>query len=96
MVNETTTIEEPRDTAPTTHTTVIREGGSSGITGIVMAMILLVAIIGGIYLFSLSNSTEAAKDNAITNAANSVGNAADKVGDAAQNASDNMSGGSSQ
>lgn len=73
-----------------THTTVIHEKGSSGSgMGIIVAVILLLAVIAGIYLFTQTSSTEAAKDNAITNAANSVGNAADQVGNAAQDAANN-------
>lgn len=75
--------------AGATHTTVIHEGRSSGSgMGIIMAVILLVAVIGGIYLFSQNNASEAVKDNAIAEAANDVGNAASKVGDAAQDAVD--------
>jgi hypothetical protein len=58
--------------------------------GIFLAVILLVAVIGGIYLFSQSSSSEAAKDNAIAEAANDVGNAASQVGSAAESAADNV------
>ena len=79
MADET---DNRHDDAPTSHTTVIRERGSG--TGIIIAVILLIAVIAGIYLFSQTSSNEAAKDSAITNAAESVGEAADQVGDAAQ------------
>lgn len=72
--------------APPTHTTIIHETPrSSSSMGIVMALILLVVVVGGIYLFS-QNSGESAKDNAIAEAASSVGDAATKVGDAAEEA----------
>ena len=72
--------------APATHTTIIHEAprSSSGI-GIIMALILLVVVVGGIYLFS-KTSGESVRDNAIAEAASDVGNAATKVGDAAENA----------
>ncbi|MFC0205498.1 hypothetical protein [Novosphingobium soli] len=84
MVDETVTTQRPADPA-TTHTTVIHENRSSGSgMGIIMALILLVVVIGGIYLFS--QNSEVAKDNAVAEAASDVGNAATKVGDAAQDA----------
>ena len=90
MVDETN--DDRRDDAPA-HTTVIHERGSSGSgTGIILAVVLLIAVIGGIYLFSQTDSSEAAKDDAIAEAANSVGSAADQVGDAADRAADNIEG----
>lgn len=87
MADETVTTNSTHDRAPASHTTVVHENRSSGSgAGILIAIILLIAVIAGIYLFSQSSSTEAAKDNAITNAANSVGTAAEQVGDAAQGA----------
>jgi len=89
MAEETVTTETPAQNphqTPPGHTTIIRETRTTGGgTGIVMAVILLVAIVGGIYLFSQHNS-EAAKDNAIAEAANDVGDAATKVGNAAEDA----------
>lgn len=89
MVDETT--ETRRDDAPT-HTTVIHERSSGSGTGIIMAVVLLIAVIGGIYLFSRSDSNEAAKDSAVAEAANSVGSAADQVGEAADRAADSVEG----
>lgn len=88
MADETVNTDGKRDDASASHTTVIHERGSSG-TGIIIAVVLLLAVIAGIYLFTQTSSTEAAKDNAVTNAANSVGSAADQVGDAAQDAANN-------
>lgn len=76
--------------APVHNTTIIRERGSSGGAGIVMALVLLVAVVGGIYLFSRQTESESARDNAVSSAAQDVGAAANKVGDAAQNAADNL------
>lgn len=91
MADETIPPQRPADPAPTTHTTVIRETprSSSGV-GIVMAVVLLVAVVGAIYLFSQTSNSEAAKDNAIAEAASDVGNAASKVGDAAQDAANKV------
>lgn len=88
MVEERITRVEG-DGAPTTHTTVIHETPrSSGATGIVIAVVLLVAVIAGIYLFNRSAASDSAKDNAIASAANDVGDAAKKVGSAAEDAAD--------
>ncbi|WP_395394245.1 hypothetical protein WBP07_03230 [Novosphingobium sp. BL-8A] len=76
--------------APVHTTTVIRERGSGGGAGIIMALALLIAVIGGIYLFSRQSASESARDNAVANAAQDVGDAANKVGDAAKDAADNL------
>lgn len=90
MAEETVTTQHPGEPVPTTHTTVIREGGSSGSgMGILLAIVLLIAILGGIYLFSRTTSSEDAKNNAIANAASDIGSAANKVGNAAEDAAQN-------
>lgn len=91
MAEERIETREPVGSANPTHTTVIHETRrSGGGTGIVVAIVLLVAVIGGIYLFSQSTNSEAAKDNAIAEAAGDVGNAASQVGQAAENAANNV------
>lgn len=80
--------EHPADGTGATHTTVIHEGRRSSGTGIVMAVIVLIAVIGGLYLFSQSSSSDAAKDDAVAEAANKVGNAATKIGNSAEEAVD--------
>jgi len=92
MVEERiTTIEGQPGTS--THTTVIHDGEparrGSGAT-ILLAIVLIVAVIAGIYLFSRSTASESAKDNAIAGAAQSVGNAAEQVGAAAESAADKV------
>jgi uncharacterized protein YneF (UPF0154 family) len=68
-------------TTPAGGTTIIERKSSGGT--ILIAIVLLVAVvIGGFYLFG-RQSSQNAKDNAITGAAQSVSSAADKVGDAA-------------
>ncbi|MXO73967.1 hypothetical protein GRI40_01860 [Altererythrobacter aerius] len=63
-----------------------RSGGS----GWLIALILLVAVVAGLFLFSGMSNSEAAKDNAIADAASNVGDAAQQVGDAAQDAADSV------
>lgn len=89
MAEETIRNDRVADGAHPAHTTtIIREGRSSGGTGIVMAVVLLIAVVGGLYLFSQSSSSEVARDNAIAEAAGDVGAAAGQIGDAAENAAD--------
>ena len=83
-----TTVEG--EAAPTTHTTIIHDGeprGGSGV-GILLAVVLLIAVVAGIYLFSQSTLSTTAKNNAIASAASDVGSAAKKVGNAAEDAAD--------
>lgn len=88
MSEETYSTTEPRETS---HTTVIHERGSNSGMGIIVAVVLLIAVIGGIYLYSQQSSSEVTKNNAITQAANKVGNAASDVGSAAKDAANNTS-----
>lgn len=91
MAEEPVTSEHPGEPVPVTHTTVIRETGSSGSgMGILLAVVLLVAILGGIYLFSRNSASEEARNRAVAEAARDVGNAANKAGDAAQEAARNV------
>lgn len=75
------------DDHTTDHTIIVetpaRGGGGSGW---VIALVLIVALVIGVVFFSRMSGSEAAKDNAIANAANNVGGAAKDVGDAAQDA----------
>ena len=75
----------PRDTAPR-ETTVIHETRSGGGAGWVIAVVLILALVAGVWFFSQGNRSEVAKDNAVTAAANNVGQAARDVGNAAQDA----------
>lgn len=63
-----------------------RGGGGAWFIGIV----LVIALVAGIFLFTRTSQTEASKDNAVAAAAGQVGNAAEKVGNAAQSAADSV------
>jgi hypothetical protein len=86
-----TEVETPSGDTHTTHTIVTdgdtRSGGGSGW---LIAIVLLIAVVAGIWFFSGMSNSESAKDNAIANAANDVGNAAQNVGEAAKDAADNV------
>jgi len=91
MVEERITeVETPTGNTHTTHT-VVHDGEprSGGGSGWLIAIVLIIALIAGFFIFSNMSGSEVAKDNAIENAANNVGEAAQNVGDAAQDAVNN-------
>jgi len=69
-------------------TTVIHERSGGG-AGWFIAVILVLALILGIWYFGSVHSSQVSRDNAVASAANSVGDAAKDVGNAAQDAADN-------
>ncbi|MGH6785846.1 MAG: hypothetical protein ACREBO_03365 [Novosphingobium sp.] len=83
-------VHETRDDTGHTHTTIIDDGRSGGGSGWLIALVLLVAVIGGFFLWSRYGDNEAAKNNAIAGAAQDVGDAAQQVGDAAQDAANSV------
>ena len=89
MADETVTTSGPNEPTPTAHTTIIREGSSGSGMGIFLAVIPLIAIIGGIYIFNRNSASEDTRNNAVAEAARNVGNAATKAGNAAENAANN-------
>lgn len=88
MVEERITTHEPAGT----HTTIITDGDShrGGGSSWFIGLVLLVAIVVGIYFFTQMSGSETAKDNAVANAANQVGEAASQVGDAAQDVANSV------
>ena len=66
---------------------VDRDSRGSG-AGWVIALVLLVAVIIGIYFLSGLAGSEASKNNAVADAANQVGDAANQVGNAAKDVAD--------
>lgn len=85
-----TEVETPIGDTHTTHTVVTDGDRRGGGAGWLIALVLIVAVIAGIWFFSGMSNSEAAKDNAIANAAENVGDAAQQVGNAAQDAADNV------
>ena len=70
-------------------TVVIRETRGGSGAGWLIALVLIVALIAGLWLMNESNARQSAQDNAITNAANSVSETAKDVGSAAKDVADN-------
>jgi len=80
------------DSAPR-ETTVIHETRSGGGAGWAIAIVLILALIAGVWFLTQSNRSQVARDNAVTAAANNVGDAARDVGNAAQDAANNTANG---
>lgn len=81
------TIERDTGPAPVTVNTAPASGGGFG--GIMIAIILLVLVAGGYFLFANSDS-EVRKDDAIAEAADNVGAAAQKAGNAVEKAAEKI------
>jgi len=90
MVEERVVEVERPSGATSTHTTVYDNGGRSGGAGWLIAVVLVIAVLVGLYMFSNMSNSSARKDNAIAGAADSVSNAAGKVGNAAEKAADDV------
>ncbi len=86
----TTTYETPDGGSHTTTIVTDVPSRSRGAGMWLVAIVLLVAVIGGLFVFSELGGAEAAKDNAIANAAEQVGTAASQVGEAADQAADSL------
>ena len=85
-----TEVRSPDGDTHTTHTTVVSDEPRGGGSGWVIAIVLLLAIIVGIWAFSTYGSSEMAENAAVADAAGEVGDAAQQVGDAAQDAADSV------
>ncbi len=86
-------ITETRDPEGNTHTrtTVIQDGQrSGGGSSWVLILLVLVALVVGLVLFTQMGNSEIARDTAIADAANQVGDAAQQVGDAAQDVANDV------
>ncbi len=93
MTEERVTRTETPDGNTHTETTIVRDGNGGGSKGWVLMVILLIAVLGGIYVFSQMGGAEVAKDASIADAADQVGDAAQQAGDAIENAADNLTDG---
>jgi len=87
MTERTTTERQQGNGQPTVIVTDSPRGSGSGW---VIAIVLLIALIAGIMFLARGSGSEAAKDNAIANAAGEVGDAAQKVGNAAEDAANKL------
>lgn len=83
-----TETETPSGNVHTTHTVVTDDGARRGGSGWLIALVLIVVALVGLYLFTQQSDSEIARDNAIAEAAGRVGDAAQDVGDAAKEAVD--------
>ena len=85
-----TEVHTPDGNTHTTYTTVISDEPRRGGGGWAIAIVLLLAIIVGIWAFSTWGNSEMAENAAVADAAGEVGDAAQQVGDAAQDAADSV------
>ncbi|HEY6868259.1 MAG TPA: hypothetical protein VI199_00765 [Novosphingobium sp.] len=67
-------------------TTVIHETRTGSGAGWVVALVLVLALVAGVWYLAQANRSQSARDSAITHAARQVGNAAESAGNAAQDA----------
>jgi uncharacterized protein HemX len=81
-----TETETPSGNTHTTHTVVHDDGARRGGSGWLIALVLVLVAVAGIYFISQQSDSEIARDNAVAEAADSVSEAANQVGDAAQEA----------
>jgi len=89
----TTQVREP-DGSTHRHTTVVTDKASgTGVTRMLVALLVLIAAAALIYFFAAGNEAEIAKDNAIAGAATQVGETAEQVGNAVEGVADEVSGG---
>ena len=89
MVEERITeTETPTGNVHTTHTVINDDRPRSSGAGWLIALVLIIAAVVALYLFSQQSDSEVAENNAVAEAAANVSDAANEVGDAAQEAVD--------
>jgi hypothetical protein len=87
MTEDRTSATSNADDTRRTRTVVIEDKRhSSSLSGLLMVALVLIAVIVAVWAVTRMGGAEAAKDNAIAEAANDVGHAAQQVGEAAQGA----------
>jgi uncharacterized protein HemX len=90
MVEERVTEVQSPDGNTHTLSTVVSVGARSGGGGMfVIALLIIIALVIGVWAFNKYGGAEANKDNAVANAANQVGDAAQEAGAAAKDAAKN-------
>ncbi|MDN3645562.1 hypothetical protein QWY75_04985 [Pontixanthobacter aestiaquae] len=90
MTEERTTTTKTPDGNTHTETVIRTDESGSGSKGWVFLVVLLIAVIAGIYFLSQMGGAEMAKDGAIADAAEQVGNAAEQAGDAVEEVADTV------
>ncbi len=86
-----TEVETPSGNTHTTHTVVTDgEPRRGGMSGWLIALALIIALVVGFVVFSNTSDSEVAKDNAVAEAAGNVGDAAQNVGEAAKDVADDV------
>ncbi|MGB3739311.1 MAG: hypothetical protein WA948_08160 [Pontixanthobacter sp.] len=99
MTEERRTVTRTPDGNTHTETTIIRDSDhrdrnrDSGSKGWVLLLVLLIAVVAGIYVFNQMSGAEVAKDTAVADAANQVGDAAQRAGDAVEGVAEDVSDG---
>jgi uncharacterized protein HemX len=78
--------DETRTTNPG-HTTIIRERGGS--SGLIIALVLVVALGVAAFLYMRGQNSEIARDSAVAGAAEQVGESAQRAGAAVEDAANN-------
>lgn len=82
-----TETETPAGNVHTSHTVIQDDGArKGGGAGWLIALVLVLVAVAGIYFVSQQTDSEIARDNAVAGAADSVSDAANQVGDAARDA----------
>lgn len=78
--------ETPAGNTHTTHTVITDEPRRSGGAGWAMVLLVLVVAVVGIFFLTQMSDSEAAKDNAVAEAAGQVGDAVQGAGEAVEDA----------
>lgn len=93
MTEPRTTRNDTSDSAARVQTIVIEEPPrASGLSGWFVLFLVLLAVVVAVWAFTQLGAGQAARDQAIAEAADEVGQAAQQVGDAAQSAGEAIDG----
>ncbi|WP_209347485.1 hypothetical protein [Pontixanthobacter sp. CEM42] len=92
MTEERTTTTRTPDGNTHTETVIRTDEADGGSKGWVFLVILLIAVVAGIYFLTEMGGAEMAKDGAIADAAEQVGDAAEQAGDAVEEVADTVTG----
>lgn len=87
---ETEVTENAASTPSHSTTTIIREKRGSG--GIVLAVVVVLGLVVGGFLYMQAQNSEVMRDAAIADAAQQVGDSAQQAGEAIENAANKVGG----